>query len=219
MLTILAKWMSRSFEFEFEFDLVERKRVIDACVFTASRDLSRASPEPSLAYGSWVWCPRQAAAIGIADMEHPLTPGASITLTDTVSIHRLVALQAAASRDLCNDYGGIKIDYFSMSSPMQVRLETKKRSALAIGGYPTFKYNAAKGGGVAKVLGVELGVAHVRFDPDSVKIPSLTWKTGEDLVFKPYFLWSPFSCSPIRRNLTEHRLARKVFDIRCKGQQ
>lgn len=58
-------------------------------------------------------------------------------------------------------------------------METHKNSALAIGAYPTFRYNASSGGGLAEIVGIELGRVHVRFDPEAVKIPALTWRTGK----------------------------------------
>ena len=65
--------------------------------------------------------------------------------------------------------------------PLQIRMSTTKNSALAIGFYPTFKYNASGGGGVGSITSIEGNKATVHFDPKDVLIPPLNWRTGVHL--------------------------------------
>lgn len=58
-------------------------------------------------------------------------------------------------------------------------METSKGSALAIGFYPTFKYNASGGGGFGRVTGISGSRAFVEFDHKELYIPTLGWRTGE----------------------------------------
>ena len=60
----------------------------------------------------------------------------------------------------------------------QIRMKTTSGSALAIGFYPTFKYNASGGGGVGQVTAISGSRASIKFDPEEVLIPPLSWRTG-----------------------------------------
>jgi len=60
----------------------------------------------------------------------------------------------------------------------KIRLETSKGSALAIGFYPTFKYNASGGGGFGRVTGISGSRAFVEFDHKELYIPTLGWRTA-----------------------------------------
>lgn len=59
-----------------------------------------------------------------------------------------------------------------------MRLETGKESALAIGAYPTFKYNATGGGGLSEAI-IQLPQLRLVFDPAGVETPAVTWRTGD----------------------------------------
>ena len=73
---------------------------------------------------------------------------------------------------------------------MQIRMKTTSNSALAIGFYPTFKYNASGGGGVGRVTDISGNRITVRFDPEHVIIPPLSWKTGTILALQDFGLLS-----------------------------
>lgn len=60
----------------------------------------------------------------------------------------------------------------------QIRMKTTSGSALAIGFYPTFKYNASGGGGLGQVTAISGSRASIKFDPEEVLIPPLSWRTG-----------------------------------------
>ena len=62
---------------------------------------------------------------------------------------------------------------------LQVRMKTTSGSALAIGFYPTFKYNASGGGGVGQITAISGSRASIKFDAEEVVIPPLSWRTGK----------------------------------------
>lgn len=61
----------------------------------------------------------------------------------------------------------------------QVCLQTGKGSALGIGFYPAFKYDASSGGGAARVLALSDTKISLTFDTAHLNIPSVTWRTGK----------------------------------------
>jgi len=65
-----------------------------------------------------------------------------------------------------------------ITTSSKIRLETGKGSALAIGFYPTFRYNASGGGGFGRVTSVTGSRAFVEFDPQQLHIPTLSWRTA-----------------------------------------
>ena len=67
-------------------------------------------------------------------------------------------------------------------------MKTTSGSALAIGFYPTFKYNASGGGGLGKITAISGSRASIEFDPQQVLIPPLSWRTGEITLLQQFWL-------------------------------
>jgi hypothetical protein len=71
------------------------------------------------------------------------------------------------------------MEQINLWAVVQIRLKTGRGSALAIGFYPTFKYNASGGGGFGRITAITGSKAFVEFDHKEVHIPTLSWRTGE----------------------------------------
>lgn len=63
----------------------------------------------------------------------------------------------------------------------KVMLSTLSDCSLAVSLYPTFSYNASGGGGVGRIVSQDGNIATVEFDPASLYIPSIDYKTTKVL--------------------------------------
>ncbi|KAK9806549.1 hypothetical protein WJX73_010111 [Symbiochloris irregularis] len=64
--------------------------------------------------------------------------------------------------------------------PVQVHIKTHRNSELAVGRYPTFSYNSEGGGGPgAATLSSARSIWDVTFEPKTLKIPDLCFRTGK----------------------------------------
>lgn len=63
----------------------------------------------------------------------------------------------------------------------QVGMRSLENSQLAVSVYPTFTYNASGGGGIADSQDLGGGRLHVKFDPETLYIPDVNYKTAKFL--------------------------------------
>lgn len=74
---------------------------------------------------------------------------------------------------------GLTLDAEGLQNLSTVALRTLSDCQLAVSVYPTFSYNAAGGGGSGTVTQGADGRLNVVFDPTSLVIPSITYKTSK----------------------------------------
>jgi len=66
----------------------------------------------------------------------------------------------------------------NLDTVTRMRLKTGSGCDLGVGIYPNFNYNATGGGGWASVQHEGEGVLRIKFDPTTVVIPDLSWRTA-----------------------------------------